>query len=106
MFNKHPPFNAVEKQFAQQIFDLMIANPGMTEGQIARQMNTFPRAVKPMLDRMLERGCITRRLSGFVRTYFVSETIVRAAKSVETVAVCKPLSTDYMKMMRFVMNKR
>ena len=106
MRNRLAPINAVDAEFAQQIFDLMIAHPGITEGQLARQLKTFPRAVKPMLDRMIERGCITKKLNGFVRTYSVTGTIEEAARNVETAATMKPLSTDYMQKMKFAMNKR
>ena len=103
---KLAPFNAVEAEFAQKIFDLMIANPGMTEGQLARQLKTFPRAVKPMLERMLERGSITRRLSGFVRLYYAADTTARAKETIIESRAMKPLSAEYLRLMQFAMNKR
>jgi hypothetical protein len=107
MLKRLEPINAIDAKFAQRIFDTLIANPGITEAKLAKLLHTYPRAVKPMLERMIDRECVVKTSTGFLRTYAVSGLIHEAAKlSATSVEVHKPLSLDYLRMMAFVMTKR
>jgi DNA-binding MarR family transcriptional regulator len=103
------PINEVDAEIAQGIYDHMVTNRGMkfSMSQLARHLHAYPLAIKPMVQKMVDKGYIEIITQGGAVLYYVMPEIeaqVRARRELE--AVFRPLSADYMKQIRFAMSKR
>lgn len=102
------PINAVEAEFAQLIYNFLYSKKGFpfTASQIARKVDSYPNAVKPMLRLMIDRGYVQAVQCGPVYTYCVpvSETMTQV-KKVDVEAAFKPLSQEYIRMITFRLGK-
>lgn len=104
------PLNEVDEARAQRIFSMLSDTKlSYTESQIARMFKTYPRAVKPILNTLVERGevCMEFIRNGKAKAYSAvanvpDKTLRRGDESQESF---KPLSNDYLRMMAFRMQR-